>query len=83
MHAALLEPALAEGFNRKAWEKSVKGAAELVTLRDALAELQAAIKDDRLSQSFARTPLLVKGAWLPTGVPEPRPAAAPPPRTAP
>ena len=69
VHAALLEPALADGFNRKAWERSVRGAADLEALRDALGELQAAVKDDRLSQSFARTPLLVKGAWLPTGVP--------------
>ena len=69
VHAALLEPALADRFNRKAWERSVRGAADLAALRDALGELQAAVKDYRLSQSFTRTPLLVKGAWLPTGTP--------------
>ena len=69
VHAALLDPALAEDFPRKAWEKTVKSATDLVTLRDALGDLQAGVQDDRLSQSFARTPLLVKGAWLPTGVP--------------
>ncbi len=67
MHAALLDPTLEDGFPRKAWEKGVRGAAELSELRDALGELQAGVKDERLSSTYIRTPLLVKGAWLPTG----------------
>ena len=65
--AALQDAVLAEDFERKAWEKAVRSAADLVSLRDGLGELQTAVRDDRLSQHFARSPLLVKGAWMETG----------------
>ena len=66
--AALQDAVLAEDFERKAWEKAVRGAPDLLSLRDALGELQTAVRDDRLSQHFARSPLLVKGAWMETGM---------------
>ena len=45
--AALQDAVLAEDFDRKAWDKAVRGAADLVSLRDALGELQTAVRDDR------------------------------------
>ncbi len=67
--AALSDSVMSEEstLDRKAWDKTVRGAPDLATLRDALGELQGAVRDDRLSQHFARTPLLVKGAWMETG----------------
>ena len=69
--AALPDSAFAEEstLDRKAWDKAVRGAVDIAALRDALGELQSAVRDDRLSQHFARTPLLVKGAWMETGTP--------------
>ena len=68
--AALPDSALSEEstLDRKAWDKAVRGAEDLAALRDALGELQSVVRDDRLSQHFARTPLLVKGAWMETGL---------------
>ena len=69
MLAALSDSVMSEEstLDRKAWDKAVRGAPDLPTLRDALGELQGAVRDNRLSQHFARTPLLVKGAWMETG----------------
>lgn len=57
----------AEAWQREAWLAQVAAAPDLVALRSALGALEAAVKLDCISPLFQRTPLLVKGAWLPVG----------------
>jgi hypothetical protein len=67
--AALPESAVAHWWAPGAWARSVRGAAACVALRRCLACLEAAVRPDRLSVAFCRTPSRVRGAWLPTREP--------------
>lgn len=48
-------------------EQEVRNAMGPEDLRAALATLESSIHEEYLSPLFNRKPLLVKGAWLPTG----------------
>ena len=50
-----------------AWKEKVRSCDDAAGLREALGTLEVAIRDGWLSPLFKRAPLLVKGAWLPTG----------------
>ncbi len=65
VHAALPPKALTGPLDT--WEATVQQAPDARTLRTCLGTLEAAISDDVLSGEFQRDPLLVKGAWMPTG----------------
>ncbi|GAB4814610.1 hypothetical protein N2152v2_001656 [Parachlorella kessleri] len=65
--AALPGEALPPPFDPDAWREAVKGAATPLDLRRALGRLEEGLHNDYVSPAFHRRPLLVKGAWLPTG----------------
>lgn len=48
-------------------QEAVKGATSVLELRQALGRLEEGLNADYVSPAFHRRPLLVKGAWLPTG----------------
>lgn len=69
MVAAALPPdALPPPFDATSWRAAVREAGSALELRSSLGRLEEAIGSDYLSPAFHRRPLLVKGAWLPTGV---------------
>ncbi len=65
--AALPAEALPPPFDPGAWREAVKAAASPLDLRRALGRLEEGLHNDCISPAFHRRPLLVKGAWLPTG----------------
>ncbi len=66
--AALPAEALPPPFDPGAWREAVKSAASPADLRRALGRLEEGLHNDYVSPAFHRRPLLVKGAWLPTGL---------------
>lgn len=67
VQAALPREALEAGWDDGAWRAQVAYAGSIAELRLLLGRLEEAILDGWLSPHFQRSPLLVKGAWLPTG----------------
>ena len=56
VQAAVLAQALAQDFDREAWQQQVEAAEEVVQLRQALALLEGALSEEWLSPLFQRTP---------------------------
>jgi hypothetical protein len=52
-------------FDPGSWKESVRGAVDFEALRVALGCLETAIDEDHLHPSFAKEPVLVRGAWMP------------------
>eukprot|EP00891_Asterochloris_glomerata_P006673 jgi/Astpho2/6673/Aster-x0287 len=56
VQAAVPATALAEDFDREAWQQQVQAAEQVVQLRQALAVLEGALSEEWLSPLFQRTP---------------------------
>ena len=67
VEAALPREALRAWWDSAAWQAQVASAGNIAELRLLLGRLEEALQDGWLSPHFPRHPLLVKGAWLPTG----------------
>eukprot|EP00884_Botryococcus_braunii_P016830 jgi/Botrbrau1/3830/Bobra.0183s0056.2 len=67
VEAGIPRKALVDPWMSDRWRKEVRNAIGPEDLRGALATLEDAIYEEYLSPLFNRKPLLVKGAWLPTG----------------
>lgn len=66
---ALPREALQEGWDAAAWQGQLDAAGSTAELRGLLGCLEEALQSGWLSPHFPRKPLLVLGAWLPTGMP--------------
>lgn len=66
---ALPQNAFAEDWEPSAWKERVRECCTPSEFRECLANLEAAVQDQFLSPHYIRAPLLVQGAWLPTGRP--------------
>ncbi len=69
VQAAVPATALAEDFDREAWQQQVQAAEQVVQLRQALAVLEGALSEEWLSPLFQRTPRHHQGlrnAWCPS-----------------
>ena len=56
VQAAVPAKALAQDFDREAWQQQVQAAEKVVQLRQALAMLEGALSEEWLSPLFQRTP---------------------------
>lgn len=65
---ALPYTAFGEGWDPAAWKDSVRASCSPTEFRDCLANLESSVQDNHLSPHYLKVPLLVKGAWLPTGI---------------
>ena len=66
---ALPQDATAAEWDAAAWRDAVRGATDVAAVKEVLAALEGAVQPEFISPLFPLTPLLVRGAWLPTGDP--------------
>ena len=64
---ALPRTALAAEWDSASWKEGVRACNGASDFRVSLASLESAVQDQFLSPYFYKDPLLVRGAWLPTG----------------
>lgn len=65
---ALPRSAFMEDWDSAAWKDSVRACTQPSEFREALANLESSILDEFVSPYYRKWPLLVRGAWLPTGL---------------
>ena len=64
---ALPQAALSAEWDSVAWKENVRACSSATDFRSSLAALEGAVQEQHLSPYFYKDPLLVRGAWLPTG----------------
>ena len=64
---ALPRTALTAEWDSASWKEGVRACSGAADFRDSLASLEGAVQEGYLSPYFYKEPLLVRGAWLPTG----------------
>lgn len=65
---ALPRTAFDSDWDSTAWKEAVRACASPANFRESLANLETALRQPFISPHFPRWPLLVRGAWLPTGI---------------
>ena len=67
IEAAVADDMVDDEFNRYEWMEAVRGAADLVSIRRCLGQLEGALVPEQLSKAWRSHPVLVKRAWVPVG----------------